>query len=110
LPEHLPVPVSRDRSFGGEIQAAHRYWWEITPKGLGFLRNSVIDQHLLRRNRQFDLVTIIKTNPQLIGIGLDESTAILVQKDTLVVLGKIVHRYLRLQNNSGRRSKTCSWR
>jgi len=57
-------------------------------QGLGFLRNSVIDQHLLRRNRQFDLVTIIKTNPQLIGIGLDESTAILVQKDTLEVLGK----------------------
>jgi len=57
-------------------------------QGLGFLRNSVIDQHLLRRNRQFDLVTIIKTNPELIGIGLDESTGILVQKDTLVVLGK----------------------
>lgn len=57
-------------------------------QGLGFLRNSVIDQHLLRRNRQFDLVTIIETNPQLIGIGLDESTAILVQKDTLEVLGK----------------------
>ena len=57
-------------------------------QGLGFLRNSVIDQHILKRNRQFDLVTIIKTNPQLIGIGLDESTAVLVQKDTLRVLGK----------------------
>lgn len=57
-------------------------------QGLGFLRNSVIDQHLLKRNRQFDLVTIIQNNPQLIGIGLDESTAILVQKDTFEVMGK----------------------
>lgn len=57
-------------------------------QGLGFLRNSVIDQHLLRRNRQFDLVDFVKANPQLIGIGLDESTAVLVQKDTLEVIGK----------------------
>lgn len=57
-------------------------------QGLGFLRNSVIDQHLLARNRMFDLVDIIKTSPQLIGIGLDESTAVLVQKDTLEVIGK----------------------
>ena len=56
--------------------------------GLGFLKNSVIDQHLLTRNRQFDLVNFIKTRPELIGIGLDESTAIVVQKDTLSVLGK----------------------
>lgn len=57
-------------------------------QGLGFLRNSVIDQHLLKRNRIFDLVDFIKIAPQLIGIGLDESTAVLVQKDTLRVLGK----------------------
>ena len=57
-------------------------------QGLGFLRNSAIDQHLLKRNRMFDLVSFIKTSPQLIGIGLDESTAVLVQKDTLEVLGK----------------------
>jgi cyanophycinase len=57
-------------------------------QGLAFLKNSVIDQHLLKRNRQFDLVNIIKLSPDLIGIGLDESTAIMVQKDTLSVLGK----------------------
>lgn len=57
-------------------------------QGLGFLKNSVIDQHLLRRNRQFDLVNLIEKAPQLIGIGLDEATAVLVQGDTLQVLGK----------------------
>ncbi len=57
-------------------------------QGLGFLRNSVIDQHFLRRNRPFDLVDLIKVAPQLIGIAIDESTAVLVQKDKLEVLGK----------------------
>ena len=57
-------------------------------QGLGFLKNSAIDQHLLKRNRQFDLVNLIEKTPQLIGIGLDEATAILVQRDTLQVIGK----------------------
>ena len=57
-------------------------------QGLGFLKNSAIDQHLLKRNREFDLVNLIKAAPQLIGIGLDEATAILVQGDTLQVIGK----------------------
>ena len=57
-------------------------------QGLGFLKNSAIDQHLMKRNRQFDLVDFIRFSPKLIGIGLDEATAVLVQKDTLEVLGK----------------------
>jgi cyanophycinase len=57
-------------------------------QGLGFLKNSVIDQHLLARNRQFDLVEFIRKSPDLIGVGLDERTAILVQRDTLEVIGE----------------------
>ncbi|HEY0174911.1 MAG TPA: cyanophycinase [Pedobacter sp.] len=57
-------------------------------QGLGFLKNSAIDQHILQRNRQFDLVELIRKAPKLIGIGLDEATAVLVQRDTLQVLGK----------------------
>ncbi|ADY52555.1 peptidase S51 dipeptidase E [Pseudopedobacter saltans DSM 12145] len=57
-------------------------------QGLGFLKNSVIDQHLLKRNRQFDLIEAIKNAPKLIGVGLDEATAVVVQKDTLEVVGK----------------------
>ncbi|SEW55071.1 cyanophycinase [Chitinophaga arvensicola] len=57
-------------------------------QGLGFLKNSAIDQHLLKRNREFDLVDFIRKSPQLIGIGLDEATAVIVQKDTLEVIGK----------------------
>ena len=57
-------------------------------QGLGFLNNSVIDQHLFRRNRQFDLVEFVRNSPELIGIGLDEATSIVVQKDTLEVVGR----------------------
>jgi len=57
-------------------------------QGLGFLKNAAIDQHLMKRNRQFDLVDFIRFSPKLIGIGLDEATAIVVQKDILEVVGK----------------------
>lgn len=57
-------------------------------QGLGFLKNSIIDQHLLTRNRQYDLIEVVKNTPQLIGLGLDEATAVVVQGDTLEVIGK----------------------
>ena len=56
-------------------------------KGLDFIHNVAIDQHVLRRNRQFDLLQVIKQYPQLLGIGIDESTAIVVQKNTFKVIG-----------------------
>jgi cyanophycinase len=55
--------------------------------GLGLLKNAGIDQHLLRRNRQFDMVEVIEAKPHLLGIGIDESTAILVTGDRLEVVG-----------------------
>ena len=57
-------------------------------EGLGFIKNVAIDQHLLRRNRQFDLIEIIETFPDLLGIGLDENTAIVVQGDRFDVIGQ----------------------
>lgn len=65
-------------------------------QGLGFLKNSVIDQHILARNRQFDLIEFVKGAPQLIGLGIDESTAVVVIKDELEVVGKsivAIHSY-----------------
>ena len=57
-------------------------------KGFGFLRNTAIDQHLLTRNRQFDLVEVIRDRPELLGIGIDENTAIVVKGDLFEVVGK----------------------
>ncbi len=57
-------------------------------KGFGFVKNVAIDQHLLVRNRQFDLIDVIKAKPELLGIGLDEGAAIVVQGDRFEVIGR----------------------
>jgi cyanophycinase len=57
-------------------------------EGMGFLKNVAIDQHLLTRNRQFDLIPVIESHPDLLGIGLDEDTAIVVRGDRFEVMGR----------------------
>jgi len=57
-------------------------------QGLGFLKNSVLDQHVMTRNRIFDLTDFVKQAPEMIGIGLEQATAVLVQRDTMTVIGK----------------------
>jgi len=56
--------------------------------GFSFIKNVAIDQHLLARNRQFDMFNILDKRPELLGIGLDESTAIIVTGDEFEVIGK----------------------
>jgi len=57
-------------------------------EGLGFISNIAIDQHVLARNRQFDLFEAIEKYPELLGIGIDENTAIEVHANEFKVLGK----------------------
>lgn len=56
-------------------------------RGFGYLRNVAVDQHLLKRNRQDDLLAVIDRHPELLGIGIDESTAIVVQGNRFEVIG-----------------------
>ncbi len=57
-------------------------------KGFGFLPGTAIDQHFAQRKRQGDMESLKKTFPQLLGIGIDESTAIIVKKTTASVIGE----------------------
>ena len=60
-----------------------------TTEGFGFITNAVIDQHFIKRKRNNRLINVILENPDLLGIGIDESTAILVNPDnTFEVLGE----------------------
>ncbi|MFC1554936.1 cyanophycinase [candidate division KSB1 bacterium] len=64
--------------------------------GFSFLKKSAIDQHIDARNRWNDLKEIILEYPDLIGIGISESTAIVVKKDEFEVIGRskvAVHDY-----------------
>jgi cyanophycinase len=57
-------------------------------EGFGFLRNVAIDQHIDARKREADLQPVIQTHPQLLGIGISESTALIVQKDSFSIIGR----------------------
>lgn len=56
-------------------------------EGFGFLKNSAIDQHVLARNRHFDMIEILTQRPELLGIGIDESTGIIVKGNQFEVIG-----------------------
>ncbi len=56
-------------------------------EGFGYISNIAIDQHVLARNRQFDMYGILREHPGLLGIGIDESTAVVVHRDTMEVIG-----------------------
>jgi cyanophycinase len=57
-------------------------------QGFGFLPGVAIDQHVLVRNRHFDLLELIRRRPDLMGLGIDENTAVIVSGDDLEVIGE----------------------
>jgi cyanophycinase len=54
-----------------------------TIPGFGFIEEAIIDQHFIARKRHNRLISLVLENRQLIGIGIDESTAILVYPDRI---------------------------
>ena len=55
--------------------------------GFGFLPGVAIDQHFFKRQRLQDMTALMKVYPQLLGIGIDEGTALLVRGEVMEVLG-----------------------
>ena len=79
-------------SAGASIQSSHMLAFGgpgATPKqrmtqmaaGLGLIDSAVIDQHFDQRNRYGRLLMIVAQSPQLLGIGVDEDTAAIVEAD-----------------------------
>lgn len=56
-------------------------------EGLGLIRDVIIDQHFIKRQRLNRLVTGSIENPDEICIGIDESTAIIVEGQSAKVTG-----------------------
>lgn len=56
-------------------------------KGLGMLTNVIIDQHFVWRGRYNRFISAIIEHPKMLGIGIDEATAILVSGNTAEVIG-----------------------
>jgi cyanophycinase len=72
----------RGSPFGSEIMMCEGY-----ERGLGFLPGVAIDQHFSARNRFADMTALMDKYPQFLGIGLDESTALVVQGHTAEIMG-----------------------
>ena len=56
-------------------------------RGFGFLHNVVINPHLTEHNRENQLVTAVDLYPDLLGIGIDEDAAIVVEKNMFRIVG-----------------------
>ena len=56
--------------------------------GLGYWRDSIIDTHFAQRGRVSRMLVVFAHNPQILGVGIDEDTAIEVQPgEKFTVLG-----------------------
>jgi cyanophycinase len=59
-----------------------------TAEGLGLIKNVIIDQHFLKRSRYNRLLSGLVEFPTHIGIGVDESTAIIVRNKEIEIAGE----------------------
>jgi cyanophycinase len=73
---------------------------ELAP-GLGFWRDTLVDTHFNQRGRVSRLLTVLAQNPEVLGVGIDENTAVEVDPGrrftvlgagaVLVTAGPITH-------------------
>ena len=73
---------------GNNEEAPKKCILEMSP-GLGLIKNVIVDQHFDQRGRIGRLLTGVAQNPEVLGIGIDENTAIVVNKDgEILVIGE----------------------
>jgi cyanophycinase len=70
-------------------------------EGLGLLPEAIVDQHFIYRMRMNRLISVAIENPEETCIGIDESTALLVQGDSAEVVGE--WQVIVLRNEEGGR-------
>jgi cyanophycinase len=72
----------------GDPRTNQTLWYKGNDTGLGFIRGVIIDAHFRQRQRHKVLPDLLKIHPQMLGIGIDEATAIVVTGTTAEVLGR----------------------
>lgn len=74
--------------FGDEFPNVARGAIQISP-GFGFIKNAIVDMHFIRRERANRLLAVVLERPSLLGVGIDEGTAVRVDPNgTWTVLGR----------------------
>jgi len=56
-------------------------------RGLGLIKGVIVDAHFLQRGRHEPFLELMEKHPQMLGIGIDESTALIVNGTDATVLG-----------------------
>jgi cyanophycinase len=103
LQRELQAVVDRGGVVGGESAGAVILTSQITKNikgtpqgaapdvdlytGFGLIDGIVVVAHLLRMNWQENLVPVISAHPTLIGVGIDEGAAVVVQNGVLEAIG-----------------------
>ena len=65
--------------------------------GFGFLPGAVVDQHALKRNRVNRLLGVLADHPGLVGVAIDEATALVVSQGGWQVIGDSYVVFCRFQ-------------
>lgn len=84
------VMITGDQEYAEEYEGTYRRLWQGNAKysaGLGMLDSTIIDQHFVARSRYNRLLTALCDYPGMMGVGIDESTAILVEGKKATVVG-----------------------
>lgn len=68
---------------GESEESPKKYSINMSP-GLGLIENVIIDQHFSQRGRIGRLLTAVAENPEYLGIGIDEDTAIVVDERKII--------------------------
>lgn len=79
--------MSETMLVGGASSESHRIGDLRMAPGLGLIRDAIIDQHFAERGRIGRLLGAVAHNPRILGVGIDEDTAILVEGEGFSVLG-----------------------
>ena len=79
--------MSETMLVGGASAESHRIGDLSMAPGLGLIRNAIIDQHFAERGRIGRLLGAVAHNPRMLGVGIDEDTAIAVEGPRFRVIG-----------------------
>lgn len=86
LSSHMMVGGTGDA--GGSSDAAARKAMVELVAGFGLLQDLIVDQHFSQQGRMGRLMSAFAANPGLVGVGLDEDTAVVIDADgSIEVLG-----------------------
>jgi cyanophycinase len=80
--------MSETMLVGGSGEESHRVGNALLmAPGLGLVTNVIIDQHFAERGRIGRLLGSVAQNPRILGVGIDENTAIVIRDGRFRVLG-----------------------